>query len=542
MADNTVDNNEKLNLLWRTFNNVVNAAQRLNFNQQIYAYRPFYLNQDIIKEFIPKKIINNANPYILINGNNVQFTESSVTTNTLDNFFYVNNALPGERFCLSNCSQDGSFAYLEFVYRQQLRPALTSNSLQSWIASDPVDGDIRTNGVVNLLRDTIAFNYDDDPVEAERTYNYRMWINTGSKPSSGNPPSSNNWSIIGMYSNPDYWLFENKSGFIQFYGGELADSGNDVTLTNFCLEDHWNGSGKSPPFISYIRYIGQKGITATSGDSTTTTTTPTLEDYFDTNLTINGTLNINNSLSFNDISNQPTIVLNNSQLNDKIVSTNASASNANFFFFFKYKPWPPVFIDGHYTYPFNNMGDTYYYDYGTFSSSYIITPSSATIKFKIPPRIFLDWNYNIDNINFVPEYKDLKIDIIKSSQFTSGSWINIVDIPLPDPSTNSQYLNDETMEFNLNIDLSSLTTPSTNINIVGNIFNIDYISNGNTPSSFEFGEDYKLRIYITNSSEFDISNNPQYSENIQNTYNIVGSEWNYLFIPENYADNISFTN
>ena len=117
-----------------------------------------------------------------------------------------------------------------------------------------------------------------------------------------------------------------------------------------------------------------------------------------------------------------------------------------------------------------------------------------------------------------------------------------MDIPLPDPSTNSQYLNDETMEFNLNIDLSSLTTPSTNINIVGNIFNIDYISNGNTPSSFEFGEDYKLRIYITNSSEFDISNNPQYSENIQNTYNIVGSEWNYLFIPENYADNISFTN
>ena len=153
-----------------------------------------------------------------------------------------------------------------------------------------------------------------------------------------------------------------------------------------------------------------------------------------------------------------------------------------FFFFFQSKPWPPVYLDGCYNYPnpesyrFLNYSD-FRFIYGTqndSSNNELLdnTKQKLSLFFKIPPRLFINRNYNSyqeGSNNFIPDYNKINIQFRESTidnginNLITQSFQNLIndDIMITDPSRNQNYSNDLSINYIINISRAIAQTDST---------------------------------------------------------------------------------
>lgn len=302
----------------------------------------------------------------------------------------------------------------------------------------------------------------------------------------------------------------------------------------------------------------------------------------------------NSDSLFSDISHDDYRILNVKQIRDAISSisgvnrggsgggtsqgsiSTTTGGGDNFFFFFQAKPWPPIYLDGIYNYPLPNTpfinptsynSGTFYYEFGNINNSKADNLSNGAnprlqLFFKIPPRMFINWNYNTDliqPINYIGLYNRLKIDYrrttntsIRTSNIINlqvATWENLFDIDFIrfDPSNISiDYKNDLCMNFIVDIsqipgssDISSSPSPTSSIPTASssaledNSFNINYnFGRDNPTSKFKINEIFQFRIYFTNYSTFDISRIPGIKLINQFNQSITEVSYNYLFFPD----------
>lgn len=539
--------NEKLNLLWRKLNNVVNAAQASDFRSQIYKFHDNLLIDNILQTSIPKQIVNN-NTY-------ESFNYQYVTIDNLIAYCKQQGRPNGFKINLGNFNYGfNNFSHLEFVFMQELKYALQSQSKQTWNATDPSSNLLINENTTNLLRYTIPMLYDDNPTSY--TYRYKLFY---SKDGPNDDPTTNNfinYEDISINSDPDYWIIDNQSGFIQFYGGQLAPSGNDVTLTNFCLRSDWSNNigTKSPPFFCYIRYVGPTGINL-SGDTiingSSNSNTP-FEILFNGNYTTQNNIYLNNSNTYLGYLDNSYAVMNNSQLTTLLSNT---SSVANFDFYFRFKPWYCVYFDGGYTFSTsdNINVDGFSFNYGNISSSVInqlnlLNTNKLTLKWKIPPRKIINWNYSNSpyNINIVPKYNDLIIQYRYFAFYHDDElgWNNLISISnFPNTISSTIYpnyvgLSDENIEFNLIIEreftydyytqtISFETIESSNIVINNNDDNkFKIICNPGT--KLQSSSQYQFRLFLSNNSNVSTAEFPKFTSDL---YEIINPNYAYLYFP-----------
>ena len=380
---------------------------------------------------------------------------------------------------------------LKFYFRYRLS-RVHDNSTYSYHILD------ENNQNENLLRHIIPHNYDN-------TYQtYEVILEKKNNIGRFNNIMMNSW--------PHYAIIDYKHGYLYF---NQENTQNIDNLKYFDENDEL--------FLTFIRYEGNFGA-VTGGGST---------GGFNTEISFN--LSNWSDASFNniDVSNLITIYnnLNFSDLCDNNVATKyqiKQLAENNFFFFFQSKPWPPIYLDGCYNIPYS-------YNYGNISSSlnysnYNISDTSfifynnLNLYFKIPRRREITWNYNNDeNINYVPEYNSIIIQYRDNS-----NNINFTDLY---NLSNIEFF-DASMQFNIifNIDRSVVIDPEPSIThslTADNSININI--NSGSGSIFNQLCGYQFRIYITNTSLYDISRTPGYKIN---QYYEQDPSWNYLYFPD----------
>jgi hypothetical protein len=201
MATETSDSN-KIQLLFKEFTGVVNAKQAEPFPLEEYAFKDYILNENILAQDIPDSLPNGWRSSQLDASSSIQ-----------DNH-------------IKNLSSIG-FPQLSFYKKKTLTPA-TFGSVKTWYVDDGQGG--------SDLKNAISFKFD--PIN--NSYNYAVYL------SFPGPV----YSPLNMYSNPSFWLFDFKSGFLEFYGEE--DDINGVNGTGIDLN-------ANPPVISFIKYVGNTG-------------------------------------------------------------------------------------------------------------------------------------------------------------------------------------------------------------------------------------------------------------------------------------------
>ena len=193
-------NDQKTELLFKQFNNVVNARHEASFStltQNKFPFRNYVLNESIFSNSIPKNL------------SDISYNLSSVTTvygaNALDSSFNNSGQLLGISYEIPNTD-------LVFYYRAELQPALTTTS-RTWY----IDDNLGNND--SLIKDTIPFLYDASYL----SYTQTLYDSTGTL-------------AYSLYESPLYWLLDYQSGFVQFYGDEaLVDN---ISQTNGPLGSH----------------------------------------------------------------------------------------------------------------------------------------------------------------------------------------------------------------------------------------------------------------------------------------------------------------
>ena len=320
----------------------------------------------------------------------------------------------------------------------------------------------------------------------------------------------------------------------------LDVSGNTTLQTLLAVDASFTNLDVSQSFILYDASL----VFTTTNISNITIKAPLTTPSGDYSLTLPQTRGISGDFLSIDAS---------GQLIFKTVELNSSGTrNDNFFFFFLSKPYPPVYLDGCYNYLIPNYNfmnkDVYDFSYGNDTSLnrlQIPTSQNLQLYFKIPPRRFINWNYNLKeecNQNYIPDYNNLVIEY-RSSDIDSISfsdWNNLFLFQLPDPSINNiyephLYKNDLSMNFILDISKNntSYSEDTSSITIEDFSFNILY-KYGTLSSIIQISKAYQFRIYITNNSPYDISRcpgiMPDYSYNQYNQY-IYELSWNYLYFP-----------
>lgn len=215
----SVTNDQKTELLFKQFNNVVNAGPSNSFSTDTvnkYPFRNYVTNEEIFSNNIPADL------------SNVTFTSSSsgatfIGLEALDISNEEAGSPNGTVFPIPNTD-------LTFYYRLELETA-TNVTARTWYKDD---GTGRNN---SILRDSIPFNYDS----SLNTYKPKLF-----------PLGSN--IDIPIFSNNQgqlFWLLDYKSGFVEFYGAT-----SDINT--------WV-SANTRPRISFIKYTGPKGASGGGG-------------------------------------------------------------------------------------------------------------------------------------------------------------------------------------------------------------------------------------------------------------------------------------
>ena len=208
-------NNQKTELLFKEFNNVVNARQEVSFSttsQNKFPFRNYVLNESIFSNTIPKNL------------SDISYNLDSTTTvygaNALDSSFNNSGQVLGISYEIPNTD-------LVFYYRAELQPALTTTS-RTWY----IDDNLGNND--SLIKDTIPFLYDATYL----SYTQTLYDSTGNL-------------AYSLYEYPLYWLLDNQSGFVQFYGDE-----EEINL---------DVANNGPYRFSFIKYNGPKGASGGGG-------------------------------------------------------------------------------------------------------------------------------------------------------------------------------------------------------------------------------------------------------------------------------------
>ena len=206
-----IPDSDKTQLLFKEFTGVTNVKQASPFPSENFAFTDYIFGSRVFSDSIPALL------------------PSQYTSTQLD---ICNNIIDGTFIDFDGTGSLPNFN-LRFYKKIQLDPA-ESGSLKSWYLSDGSGG--------SLLANAIPFKYD--PVNSSYVQKCYREI------TSGPPPV---YFQIQMYSSPLFWLFDYKSGFLQFYGDETT-LGNFFTATN-------------GPRFSFFQYIGPTGVDGGGGGS-----------------------------------------------------------------------------------------------------------------------------------------------------------------------------------------------------------------------------------------------------------------------------------
>lgn len=213
----SVTNDQKTELLFKQFNNVVNAGPSNSFSTTTvnkFPFRNYVANEEIFSNNIPPDL------------SNVTYTIGPTTlygVEALDISNEIANSPNGTVFPIPNTD-------LTFYYRLPLDQA-TAVTARTWFKDD---GTGQNNSV---LRDSIPFNYDT----SLNSYQPKLF------------PLSSGTQIPIFSSNQGnlFWLLDYKSGFVEFYG--TTSDINTWVSTN------------TQPRISFIKYTGPKGASGGGG-------------------------------------------------------------------------------------------------------------------------------------------------------------------------------------------------------------------------------------------------------------------------------------
>ena len=305
-SNDVISITEKVNTLWKTYNNLINTKPSGTSFSETLPFENFVIQNELLNKNIPINfaLSNDISLDILDDSNNIQTTInisssnfSFLTIENLDTIFNSNNINEGLK---CNFGVLG-YPYLEYYYKKECYPTIlnggnSNNQIYTWFIPDPSNGNIAFSTTKNLLKNTIPNKFDP----YNNTYQYRLYYKN----------SNNNFQKINFASYPDFAYLDNKSGFLYFYGGNR--NGNDVILSKFRAQSV-SDSNKSPPYLSYIKYNGNTGF----------------ENIIMSGLiNIDGSLNINNDLSFIDISENLYNVLNTKQIKEYINSLNISGGSS----------------------------------------------------------------------------------------------------------------------------------------------------------------------------------------------------------------------
>ena len=198
-----IPDSDKVQLLFKEFTGVTNVKQSTAFPGENFAFTDYIFGNRVFNEDIPTNLPSGLQSIDLDSCGNI------IDGNFID--------LPEYK--------------LRFYKKLKLDPA-EPGSLKSWYISDGSGG--------SILKDAIPFKYD--PVNSSyRQFCYRR--------TSVGPPAT--YFQIQQYSNPTFWLFDYKSGFLEFYGDE-------ATLTPYF-------TATDGPHFSFFKYIGEKGAAGGGG-------------------------------------------------------------------------------------------------------------------------------------------------------------------------------------------------------------------------------------------------------------------------------------
>ena len=301
--DNKIGNLEKINTLWKQYNNIINTKPSSYVANEEIPFNNYILNNDIFNQNIPNNILINSDVILNIILPNTTTVEFLITANDFssNNYFFnidildklfdqSNNILAGSKCNFENLGYD----YIEFCYKKECYPTIkdTTDQIYTWFIPEPSNGNITSINTDNLLKNTISFLQDP----YYNTYKYKLFYKLASQ-----------FISINFASNPHFAYLDNKSGFLYFYGG--IRNGNSVVLNNIRSQ---NDSNPSPPYMSYIRYKGNVGFNNLIMNGSNN---------------IDGSLNINNDLSFVDISNNDYNVLNTKQIKQYVENLNISGGS-----------------------------------------------------------------------------------------------------------------------------------------------------------------------------------------------------------------------
>ena len=238
-----MSNDQKTELLFKQFNNVVNARQEADFStttQNKFPFRNYVNNKEIFSNDIPDEL------------SNITFTNSFGVTSygceALDFSFNQAGQAPNTTYNIPNTD-------LTFFYRVDLVQAIPQTN-RTWYLPDI------SNNNFSSLNDTIPYNYDP-------SFNSYKPLLYGQGSNIPEPLFSTNGGNLK-------WLIDYKSGFVEFYGDDI-DIANWLTINN---------NNNNPPRISLIKYTGPKGAAGGSGGGGS--------DASFNNVDISGDLNVAN--------------------------------------------------------------------------------------------------------------------------------------------------------------------------------------------------------------------------------------------------------
>lgn len=431
--------------------------------------------------------INGAGSYIY-NHNDEDYNIGYVTIDNLHKGFRSQNKQEGTTLILIDD--------LIFYYRVKLDSVFTN---LKYSFNKLING-------LNILLQIIPAQYD--------TVRYTY------KPILEFKDEAGNFIQIQLHSFPLFAELDYDDGYLFFNQDNIENTNNLFRINELNI------------YLSFIRYEGNFGVTTGTG----TSSNANLQNWSDASfnnvdISINGLITMYNTFNFSDLSdnNVPT------KIQIKQLAEN------NFFFFFQSRPWPPIYLDGSfiipYSYNYGNLNSSIYnpinIDIIKISDSSFIFYNNLELYFKIANRRQITWNYNDLSVNYVPEYNVLYLEYRDNSnqtEFTSDfSGIDFSINPFFIPN-NEDYSLDISTTFNLifNIDRANQIYPDPSINInLRDSSNVDIIINSFNFFKKELG--YQFRIYLTNSSEFDISRTPGY---IINQFEDNDPSWNYLYFPD----------
>ena len=195
-----IPDSDKTQLLFKEFTGVTNVKQASAFPTENFAFKDYIFSDRVFSEDIP--------PFLPFEYRATQLDLSGSITDDTSIDFDGTGGFPDYK--------------LRFYKKKQLQPA-EPGSLKSWYLPDGNGG--------SLLKNSIPFKFD----AVNSSYVQKCYSQIS--------PSS--YFQIQMYSSPLFWLFDFKSGFLEFYGDES-------TLAQFFTAS--NG-----PCFSFFQYNGKTG-------------------------------------------------------------------------------------------------------------------------------------------------------------------------------------------------------------------------------------------------------------------------------------------